>query len=157
MGRSVRNNSGASSFQGRRNLPLQSRPALRLVSSRGRDTVLSNHSDSSSTLEHICEPREQCVTKAGLLVAGCCPQQFYPKVHVDVAVHLGSEKASDSSVCFLDRVICEGTIGEMLEGFIEAVSKKLRHISTIQGIGREDELKIPVEVFARSDSECSYS
>lgn len=89
---------------------------------------------------------QQGVTKAGLLVAGYYPQQFYPKLHVDVAVHLGSGKASDSSVRFMDRVICEGTIGEMLEGAVEAVSKNLRRMSTVQGVGREDELEIPVEV-----------
>ena len=70
----------------------------------------------------------------------------FPKLHVDVAVHLGSEEASDSSVRFMDRVICEGAIGDVLEGAIEAVSKNLRRISTVQGIGREDELEIPVEV-----------
>ena len=34
------------------------------------------------------------VTKAGLLAAGVYPQQFYPKLFIDVAVHMGTQKGA---------------------------------------------------------------
>ncbi len=86
---------------------------------------------------------EQNVTKAGLLSAGYYPQQFYPKLHIDVAVHAGTEKSTDGVTRFLDRTICEGTIGEMLEDAITAIAKNLRRVSTVKGAGRVDELEIP--------------
>lgn len=56
---------------------------------------------------------EGCVIRAGLLVAGVYPQQFFPKLHVDVAIHPGAEKSIGGALRFRDRVICEGTLGEM--------------------------------------------
>lgn len=56
---------------------------------------------------------EGCVIRAGLLVAGVYPQQFFPKLHVDVAVHPGTEKSIGGALRFRDRMICEGTLGEM--------------------------------------------
>lgn len=48
------------------------------------------------------------VTKAGLLVVGTYPQQFYPKLFIDVAVHAGTQKGMAGSLRFMDRTICEG-------------------------------------------------
>lgn len=89
----------------------------------------------------------QEVTKAGLLTAGRYPQQFYPKLHIDIASHPGTNKADDSEIRFLDRVICEGTIGEMLEEAILAIARNLKRVSIVRGAGRSDELEIPEEVF----------
>ena len=86
------------------------------------------------------------VMRAGLLVAGVYPQQFFPKIHIDVAVHPGSSKSSDGSVRFTDRAICEGTLGEMVEDAVSAVVKNLRRTSVVRGIGRTDELEIPEEM-----------
>ena len=44
------------------------------------------------------------VIRAGLLVAGVYPQQFFPKLHVDVAVHPGTEKSIGGALRFRDRV-----------------------------------------------------
>lgn len=87
------------------------------------------------------------VTKAGLLTAGRYPQQFYPKLHIDIASHPGTNKSDDSEVRFLDRVICEGTIGEMLEEAISVIARNLKRVSIVRGAGRSDELEIPEEVF----------
>lgn len=87
------------------------------------------------------------VTKAGLFTAGRYPQQFFPKLHIDIASHPGTNKADDSEIRFLDRVICEGTIGEMLEEAISVIARNLKRISIIKGAGRIDELEIPEEVF----------
>ena len=79
------------------------------------------------------------VTKAGLLAAGVYPQQFYPKLFIDVAVPAGPLR-------FMDRTVCEGTLGEMISDAVAAVAKNLRRTSTVQGISRIDSLEIPEEV-----------
>lgn len=48
------------------------------------------------------------VTKAGLQVAGTCPQQFYPKLFIDMVVYAGTRKGTAESLRFMDRTICEG-------------------------------------------------
>lgn len=86
------------------------------------------------------------VTKAGLLVVGTYPQQFYPKLFIDVAVHAGTQKGMAGSLRFMDRTICEGTLGEMISDAVAAVAKNLRRTSTVQGVSRVDSLEIPEEV-----------
>ena len=86
------------------------------------------------------------VTKAGLLAAGVYPQQFYPRLIVDVAVFPGHEREDSGSVRFLDRAICEGTVGEIIVEAVMAISKNLRRRSVVVGMERIDELEIPVEV-----------
>ena len=86
------------------------------------------------------------VTKAGLLVVGTYPQQFYPKLFIDVAVHVGTQKGMAGSLRFMDRTICEGTLGEMISDAVAAVAKNLRRTSTVQGVSRVDSLEIPEEV-----------
>lgn len=86
------------------------------------------------------------VTKAGLLAAGVYPQQFYPKLFIDVAVHAGTQKGMAGSLRFMDRTICEGTLGEMISDAVAAVAKNLRRTSTVQGVSRVDSLEIPEEV-----------
>lgn len=83
------------------------------------------------------------VIRAGLLVAGVYPQQFFPKLHVDVAVHPGTVKGSAGALRFRDRTVCEGTLGEMIEDAVTAIAKNLRRRSVVRGIGRIDELEIP--------------
>ena len=86
------------------------------------------------------------VTKAGLLAAGAYPQQFYPKLFIDVAVYAGTQKGAAGSLRFMDRTICEGTLGEMISDAVAAVAKNLRRTATVQGISRIDSLEIPEEV-----------
>ena len=66
------------------------------------------------------------VIRSGLLVAGKYPQQFFPKLYVDVAVHPGVTKGASGELRFYDRTICEGTLGEMIEDAAIAVAKNLR-------------------------------
>ena len=86
------------------------------------------------------------VTKAGLLAAGSYPQQFFPKLHVDVAVHPGMRKGVSGKRRFTDQAICKGTLGEMMEGAVVAIAKSLRRTSIVRGMGRIDELEIPKEI-----------
>ncbi len=86
------------------------------------------------------------VTKAGLLAAGAYPQQFYPKLFIHVAVYAGTQKGAAGSLRFMDRTICEGTLGQMISDAVAAIAKNLRRTSTIQGVSRVDSLEIPEEV-----------
>ncbi len=86
------------------------------------------------------------VTLAGLLVLGLYPQQYYPKLIIDVAVFPDNEKGAPGSVRFLDRVRCDGGVVEMVDMAVEAVARNLRSVSLVTGTGRHDELEIPREV-----------
>lgn len=77
---------------------------------------------------------------------GTYPQQSYPKLFIDVAVHAGTQKGMAGSLRFMDRTICEGTLGEMISDAVAAVAKNLRRTSTVQGVSRVDSLEIPEEV-----------
>lgn len=87
------------------------------------------------------------VTTAGLLVFGKYPQQFFPKLIVDVAVHPGVQKSDPTSAMrFLDRALCDGPVGEIIDDAFHAITKNLRTYSIVSGTGRVDELEIPGEV-----------
>lgn len=83
---------------------------------------------------------------AGLLALGQYPQQFFPKLVIDVAVHPGIEKSEPDKPRFVDRVICEGPLGEMIDDALSAVARNLRTLSHVEGVQRHDELEIPREV-----------
>lgn len=98
-----------------------------------------------SRLNIIDERGDVCL--AGLLVCGDYPQQFFPKLVVDVAVHPGVQKSDPAAATrFLDRVICEGPVGEVVDDAFHAIVKNLRTYSIVRGAGRVDELEIPEEV-----------
>lgn len=82
----------------------------------------------------------------GLLAAGNYPQQFFPKLAVDVMVHPDIEKSAPTGPRYLDRIVCEGELGEVIEDAVAAAAKSLMRISTVEGSGRKDELEIPEEV-----------
>ena len=86
------------------------------------------------------------ITRAGILAAGIYPQQFFPRLMIDVAVHPGMEKGGSGAVRFVDRSLCEGTIGEMIGDAVQAIRRNLKTRSTVRGVGRVDELEIPEEV-----------
>lgn len=89
---------------------------------------------------------EGAVTRAGLLAAGTYPQQFLPRLMIDVAVHPGTTKGGAGTLRFVDRALCEGTIGEMIGDAVRAIKRNLKTKSVVIGIGRVDELEIPEEV-----------
>ena len=86
------------------------------------------------------------VRLAGLLIAGIYPQQFFPRLYVDVAVHPGINKSQDGEVRFLDRVQCDGRLQEMVDDAVKAVLRNLRTYSLIEGTGRRDVPEIPTTV-----------
>ena len=83
---------------------------------------------------------------AGLMGLGVYPQEFFPKLVVDVAVHPGIEKSDPEGPRFLDRVVCEGSIGEMVDAAVLAAARNLRTYSYVEGASRRDELEIPLDV-----------
>lgn len=83
------------------------------------------------------------ITRAGLLAIGVYPQQFLPRLMVDVAVHPGTSKGGAGPIRFADRSLCDGTIGEMIGDAVQAIRRNLKTRSTVRGIGRIDELEIP--------------
>lgn len=90
--------------------------------------------------------RDERATLAGLLFCGSYPQQFFPKAVVDVAVHAGTSKAEPDKPRFLDRAICEGPLGELIDDAVLATIKNLRIESVVKGTSRVDTPEIPVEV-----------
>ncbi len=104
----------------------------------------SNEWDKLQRLNFIDAAGE--VTKAGLLAVGTYPQQFFPRLVVDVAVHAGLEKGTPGAPRFMDRAVCEGTLGEMVADSVAAVAKNLKRRSVVEGASRVDELEIPEEV-----------
>lgn len=94
---------------------------------------------------HITDKQGR-VLFAGLLVTGKYPQQFYPRLVIDVAAHAGTRKAEAGSPQFLDHSICEGTIPEMIDEAISVTLRNLRTYSVVEGSGRRDLPEIPPEV-----------
>lgn len=89
---------------------------------------------------------EGSVRLGGLLALGSYPQQYCPKCIVDVAVHPGLEKSDPDGPRFVDRMLCEGPLVEVIDDAIRATARNLRRYSFVSGKGREDELEIPREV-----------
>lgn len=115
---------------------------LKSVGSR----VLYGDADQWLTRKNICTT-SGALTIAGLLALGKYPQQFFPMLYIDVAVHPGNHKAPvGTTVRFEDRVICEGNLLEMVRSAIAAIKKNLRTRRIVTGMTGHDSLEIPEEV-----------
>ena len=91
--------------------------------------------------------REGGVRFAGLLAAGLYPQQFFPRLLIDVTAHPGNEKSLPGGpLRFLDRVECTGNLVEAVNDAVSATVKNLRTYSVVEGSGRRDVPEIPVTV-----------
>ena len=90
--------------------------------------------------------QEGRIRLGGLLATGIYPQQYYPKLSVDVMIHPEVEKSAPDGPRYRDRIICEGSLGEVIDDAVSAVTKSIRVVSVIEGVGRRDELEIPEEV-----------
>lgn len=90
--------------------------------------------------------RAGAVRLAGLLAVGLYPQQYYPKLVVDVAVHPGVRKSEPDAPRFLDRQICDGPLTACIEDALAVIGRNIRTISYVSGSGRRDEWEVPEEV-----------
>lgn len=87
------------------------------------------------------------VRLAGLLVVGSYPQQYLPRLLVDVAVHPGREKSlPEAGPRFLDRVQAVGPLADVVDEAVNAVTRNLRTHSVVQGAARREVPEIPTEV-----------
>ncbi len=84
---------------------------------------------------------------AALLTMGRYPQQHFPQMLIDVAVHPYPDRATArSSTRFVDRRLCEGPLADMVDQAVETVARNLRTYSTVEGTGRVDQLEVSREV-----------
>lgn len=108
--------------------------------------VLDGDADQWLIRKNICT-KDGSLTIAGLLAMGQFPQQFFPMLNIDVAVHPGNQKAPiGTSIRFEDRTICEGNLLEMVRAAMVAIKKNLRTRRVVTGITGHDVLEIPEEV-----------
>lgn len=81
-------------------------------------------------------------TLAGLLALGSYPQQFFPQLYIDVAVHPGASKSMEPTR-FLDRKRCDGALPYAVEGAINGVLRNIRTRSVEDGSRMIDVPEIP--------------
>lgn len=81
-------------------------------------------------------------TLSGVLALGRYPQQFFPQLFIDVAVHPAPEK-SVSGTRFVDRAHCDGPLPLAVEDAIKAVMRNLRTRSVEMASAMVDEPEIP--------------
>ena len=106
--------------------------------------ALRGATDRTTQLKRLNVLNESgAVRLAGLLTFGDYPQQFFPKLLIDVTAFPTDHKSEPGEARFLDRALCEGTVGEMLDDAMHSIAKNLRTISYVEGSGRRDELEIP--------------
>lgn len=119
-----------------------------LLARRKDSRALRGAADRSERLTRLnVLTREGEVRLAGLLVVGTYPQQFFPRFLIDVTVHPANEKSAPGEVVrFVDRVECDGPLGEAIDQAVSATARNLRTYSTVEGSIRTEHLEIPREV-----------
>ena len=90
--------------------------------------------------------RDGEATLAGYLAMGVYPQQEFPQLTIDVAVHPGTAKSQDPATRFLDRQNCDGPAPEAIEDAVLAVLRNLSTRRVVDGVGGRDVPEIPEEV-----------
>ena len=130
---------------------------MRDLDEQALDHIVATH-QGSKALRGITDRTEQLarlnildnsggIRLAGLLAAGQYPQQYYPKLVIDVAVHPHVAKAVPAAgPRFLDRILCEGNMPEAIDQAVEATAKNLRTPTFISGAGAKTDTEIPREV-----------
>lgn len=83
------------------------------------------------------------LTLAGLLTLGVYPQQYFPRLFIDVAVHPGTTKGNTATERFLDRRLCDGNLQVMMQDALLAIRKTLRTRRVVTGARGTDVLEIP--------------
>ncbi|MDK7191790.1 ATP-binding protein [Bifidobacterium sp. UMB1197] len=118
-----------------------------LITRRANSKALRGTTTEDEKLTRLnITDRQGRVRMAGLLTLGNYPQQFFPRLFIDVTAHAGTEKSSTGVQRFIDREECSGAISEMIEDAVNAVIKNLRVSTFINGVERIEESEIPREV-----------
>lgn len=85
-------------------------------------------------------------TLAGYLALGVYPQQEFPHLVIDVAVHPGTEKSHDPAVRFIDRQSCDGPLPQAIDDAVRAALRNLRTRRVVEGSAGVDVPEVPAEV-----------
>ena len=114
---------------------------------RGRALTGLDAGDARGGLQRVNAVDSNGVpTMAGLLALGLYPQQEFPHLVIDVAVHPGTEKSLDPTVRFLDRQLCDGPLPYAIDDAVRAALRNLRTRRVVEGSGGTDVPEIPAEV-----------
>lgn len=120
----------------------------RLIADQRNERVLRGATSKEQQLRRLnITDASGGIQFAALIALGIYPQQFFPRLVVDVAVHPTTEKSTGAQqMRFVDRRECEGPLADMLPEAVSVVARNLRTHSVIVGTGRKDLLEIPREV-----------
>lgn len=120
--------------------------SLLLESCKG-SRALSGVADADEGLERLnVTDRDGGIRLAGLLALGRYPQQFYPKLLIDVMAHSDVGGPVPEGPRFTDRVLCEGSMPDAIGQAVEAVARNLRTVTVVSGAGAVRSPEIPREV-----------
>lgn len=109
--------------------------------------ALDGVQDDSEALERLnVLTHQEIPTLAGYLTLATYPQKELPQLVIDVTVHQGVEKSTDSSVRFLDRRICDGPLPWAINDAVRAVTRNLQTRRIVRGTSGEDVAEIPETV-----------
>lgn len=120
----------------------------RLLALKAGSKALRGVSDRDAQLRRLnIVDAEGRLRLAAIITLAPYPQQFLPRLLVDVMVHPTNEKSSPiERFRYLDRQECEGPLAEVVDDAVRAIARNLRTHSTVTGSGRVDELEIPRDV-----------
>lgn len=90
--------------------------------------------------------RERRLSIASYLTLSAYPQQRFPRLTIDVAVHPEVEKSRRADLRFIDRRVCDGPIPLAIDDAVLTVLRNLRHRRVVRGVGGEDIPEIPEDV-----------
>ncbi|WP_035734651.1 ATP-binding protein [Gordonia polyisoprenivorans] len=122
------------------------RTVSRLRSNRPR--ALDGADSERQVLERIgvIDRDSGCPTLGGVLALGSFPQQFFPQLMISFASYPGAQKdvvLGDERM--VDRAVLEGSIPDMIDDAVTAVTRNLRVRRVSKGAGASDLPEIPID------------
>lgn len=116
------------------------------VRSSGSRALLHTENNTERLVRLKVIDRDDAITLAGGLTLGQYPQQFLPRLVIDVAVHPQETKDVVGQTRFLDRKVCDGPVPHMIQDAITRVLANLKSIRVVRGAQGIDEPEVPEDV-----------
>lgn len=116
------------------------------VRSSGSRALLHTENNTERLVRLKVIDRDDAITLAGGLTLGQYPQQFLPRLVIDVAVHPQETKDVVGQTRFLDRKVCDGPVPHMIQDAITRVLANLKSIRVVRGTQGIDEPEVPEDV-----------
>lgn len=88
---------------------------------------------------------EGSVRLAGLICFGSYPQQFFPRLVVDVRAYSCTSAQTPSRTDLLERSVCTGAIADMVDEAVAAIARNLRRRPLTEAAGLRDVPEFPTE------------